>query len=64
MKNERRERESLLDDFKKLGFKNMRLKDELKERKGKVILLVVLNCCIFGSEAIFGTSAKRLSDFA
>ena len=30
VKDERRERESLLEDFKKLGLKNKRLKDELK----------------------------------
>ena len=34
VKDERRERESLLEDFKKLGLKNKRLKDELKGRKG------------------------------
>ena len=34
MKDERKERESLLDDFKKLGLKNKRLEDEMKERKG------------------------------
>ena len=34
MKDERKERESLLEDFKKLGLKNKRLKDELKGRKG------------------------------
>ena len=33
MKDERKERESLLEDFKKLGLKNKRLEDELKERK-------------------------------
>ena len=32
-KDERKERESLLEDFKKLGLKNKRLKDELKRRK-------------------------------
>ena len=30
----RKERESLLEDFKKLGLKNKRLEDELKGRKG------------------------------
>ena len=34
MKDERRERELLLQDFKKLGLKNKRLEDELKGRKG------------------------------
>ena len=34
MKDERRDRESLLEDFKKLGLKNKRLKNELKGRKG------------------------------
>ena len=35
VKNERKERESLLEDFKKLGLKNKRLEDELKgKRKG------------------------------
>ena len=34
MKDERKEREPLLEDFKKLGFKNKRLKDEMKVRKG------------------------------
>ena len=33
MKDERKERESLLEDFKKLGLKNKRLEDELKGRK-------------------------------
>ena len=33
MKDERKERESLLKDFKSLGLKNKRLEDELKERK-------------------------------
>ena len=33
MKDERRQRESLLEDFKKLGLKNKRLEDELKGRK-------------------------------
>ena len=33
VKDERKERESLLEDFKKLGLKNKRLKDELKGRK-------------------------------
>ena len=33
MKDERKERESLLKDFKKLGLKNKRLKNELKGRK-------------------------------
>ena len=31
--DERKERESLLEDFKKLGLKNKRLEDELKGRK-------------------------------
>ena len=34
VKDERKERESLLEDFKKLDLKNKRLKDELKGRKG------------------------------
>ena len=34
MKDERRERESLLEDFKKLSLKNKRLEDEMKRRKG------------------------------
>ena len=34
MKDEMKEQESLLEDFKKLGLKNKRLKDELKGRKG------------------------------
>ena len=34
MKDERKEWESLLEDFKKLGPKNKRLEDELKGRKG------------------------------
>ena len=34
VKDEGKERESLLEDFKKLGLKNKRLKDELKRRKG------------------------------
>ena len=34
MKDERRERESLFEDFKKLGLKNKMLEDEMKERKG------------------------------
>ena len=34
VKDERKERESLLEDFKKLGLKNKRLKDELKGRNG------------------------------
>ena len=33
-KDERKEWESLLEDFKKLGLKNKRLEDELKGRKG------------------------------
>ena len=33
MKDERKERKSLLEDFKSLGLKNKRLEDELKERK-------------------------------
>ena len=33
VKDERIERESLLEDFKKLGLKNKRLKDELKGKK-------------------------------
>ena len=33
VKDERKERESLLEDFKKLGLKNKRLEDELKGRK-------------------------------
>ena len=34
VKNERKERELLLEDFKSLGFKNKRLEDEMKGRKG------------------------------
>ena len=34
VKDERKERESLLEDFKKLSLKNKRLEDELKGRKG------------------------------
>ena len=34
MKDERKERESLLEDFKSLGLKNTRLEDELKGKKG------------------------------
>ena len=34
VKDERKERESLLEDFKKLGLKNNRLEVELKGRKG------------------------------
>ena len=34
VKDERKERESLLKNFKKLGLKNKKLKDELKGRKG------------------------------
>ena len=34
VKDQRKERESLLEDFKKLGLKNKRLEDELKGRKG------------------------------
>ena len=34
MKNEKKERELLLEDFKSLGLKNKRLEDELKGRKG------------------------------
>ena len=33
VKDERKERESLLEDFKKLSLKNKRLKDELKGKK-------------------------------
>ena len=33
MKDERKERESLLEDFKKLGLKNKKLEDELKGKK-------------------------------
>ena len=33
VKDEKKERESLLEDFKKLGIKNKRLKDEMKGRK-------------------------------
>ena len=33
VKYERKERESLLEDFKKLGIKNKKLEDELKGRK-------------------------------
>ena len=34
VKDERKERELLLEDFKSLGIKNKRLEDEMKERKG------------------------------
>ena len=34
MKDERKKRELLLEDFKSLGLKNKRLEDELKGRKG------------------------------
>ena len=34
VKDEKKERELLLEDFKGLGLKNKRLEDELKERKG------------------------------
>ena len=34
VKDERKERELLLEDFKSLGFKNKRLENELKGRKG------------------------------
>ena len=34
MKDEKKERELLLKDFKKLGFKNKRLEDDLKSKKG------------------------------
>ena len=34
VKDERRERELLLEDFKSLGLKNKRLEDEMKGRKG------------------------------
>ena len=34
MKDERKERESLLEDFKKLGLKNKMLEGEMKGRKG------------------------------
>ena len=33
VKDERKERESLLEDFKKLGLKNKRLEDKMKGRK-------------------------------
>ena len=33
MKDERKERESLLEDFKSLGLKNKRLEDKLKGKK-------------------------------
>ena len=33
MKDERKERELLLEDFKSLGLKNKRLEDEMKGRK-------------------------------
>ena len=36
MKDERKERELLLEDFKSLGLKNKRLEDELKGRKGNL----------------------------
>ena len=34
VKDERKEQELLLEDFKSLGLKNKRLEDELKEKKG------------------------------
>ena len=34
VKDERKERELLLEDFKSLGLKNKRLEDEMKGRKG------------------------------
>ena len=34
VKDERKERELLLEDFKSLGIKNKRLEDEMKGRKG------------------------------
>ena len=34
VKDERKEQESLLKDFKKLGFKNKRLENEMRGRKG------------------------------
>ena len=34
VKDERKERELLLEDFKSLGLKNKRLEDEMKRRKG------------------------------
>ena len=34
MKDKRKERELLLEDFKKLGIKNKRLEDDLKSKKG------------------------------
>ena len=36
MKDERKERELLLEDFKSLGLKNKRLEDEMKGRKGNL----------------------------
>ena len=33
--DERKERELLLEDFKELGLKNKRLKDDLKGKKGR-----------------------------
>ena len=38
MKNERKERELLLKDFKKLGIKNKRLEDDLKSKKGNPMI--------------------------
>ena len=35
VKDERKKRESLFEDFKKLGLKNKRLKDELERKKGE-----------------------------
>ena len=35
VKDERRERELLLEDFKELGLKNKRLEDDLKDKGGK-----------------------------
>ena len=34
MKDERKERELLLEDFKKLGIKSKRLEDDLRSKKG------------------------------
>ena len=37
VKDERKERELLLEDFKSLGLKNKRLEDELKGKKGNPV---------------------------
>ena len=42
VKDERKERELLLEDFKSLGLKNKRLEDELKGRKGNLDKIIKL----------------------